>query len=242
MTAGIQVDSRGLNFLRGHVESRHSVRAFKRERVERSLIQSALEVAFRSPSWCNTQPWHVVVTDADGTEDFRRALSDHAAAAAPEPDFPFPASYTGVYHERRLETALRLYDAVGIPRGDRSASGRQTAKNFELFGAPHVAIISTERELGVYGAVDCGVFLGNLLLALRALGLGAVPQAALAAFSPFVRDWFDLPDSRSIVCGVSFGWEDEADPANAFRTPRASTHHMTTWVDQRREAAHSSHA
>jgi len=41
--------------------------------------------------------------------------------------------------------------------GDREASKRQTLENFRMFGAPHVAIITTERKLGTYGVLDCGL-------------------------------------------------------------------------------------
>jgi len=197
------------------LRERHSVRGFRPDPVDHEIIERMLAVAARSASWCNVQPWEVIVTEGQGTEDFREALRSKAGAADLEPDFPFPARYTGVFHERRLETALRLYDAVGVPRGDRAASSRQTARNFELFGAPHVAIITTEADLGVYGAVDCGIFIGNLLL---------------AAYSPVVRKHFGLADTRRVVCGISFGWEDVEHPANAFRTSREATSALVTWA------------
>jgi proline dehydrogenase len=45
---------------------------------------------------------------------------------------------------------LRFWKVV---RGDREASGRQARENFRLFGAPHVAIVTTDAALGTYGAV-----------------------------------------------------------------------------------------
>lgn len=209
---------------------RHSARAFRPDPVPRAVMESAFELARCAPSWCNTQPWEIVVTEGEGTERFRKGLLEQVGSVPPQPDFPFPVSYSGRYRERRLETALQLYDAVGIPRGDRRASSAQTIKNFELFGAPHVALITTEAELGVYGAVDCGVFLAALLLALQGHGVAAVPQAALAAYAPFVREHFDLPESRLVVCGVSMGWKDDLHPSNAFRTSREELPSFVRWV------------
>jgi nitroreductase len=219
------------NGLRELLRRRHSARAFLNEPVPRALIESALEVAAQSPSWCNTQPWQVVVTNGKGTEAFRKALSDHAVSAETEPDFAFPARYAGVYQERRLETAFQLYDSVGIARGDRDASAGQAAKNFELFGAPHAVLVTTEADLGVYGAVDCGIFTGSFLLALEGLGIAAVPQAALAAYAPFIREYFGLPDTRRVLCGISLGWKDEEHQANTFRTGRAQVSDFVRWVD-----------
>jgi nitroreductase len=125
-----------------------------------------------------------------------------------------------------------LYGAVGIARGDRQASAQQARRNFELFDAPHVAIITSAAELGVYGAVDCGVYLATFLYALDSLGLGAVPQAALANHSPFIREHFDIPEDQRVLCGVSFGYRDDSHPANQFRTQRAAIAETTRWVSE----------
>jgi nitroreductase len=171
------------------------------------------------------------VTEREGTERFRAALAAHAATAELTPDFPFPQQYSGVYLERRRECGLQLYESVGIAKGDRAESAKQAAKNFELFGAPHAAIVTTEAELGVYGAIDCGLYVQTFLLAAQSLGLGAIPQAALAAYAPFIREFFNLPDNRLIVCGMSFGWPDHDHPANGFRTRRATVDDTVTWAN-----------
>jgi nitroreductase len=213
------------------LEQRWSCRAFMAEPVPRETITQVLDLARQSPSWCNTQPWNVLITEGDGTERFRKALAEQAATTEPAPDFPFPEQYSGVHLDRRRECGFQLYESVGIAKGDRAASARQAAKNFELFGAPHAAIVTTEAELGVYGAVDCGLFVQTFLLAAQSLGLGAIPQAALAAYAPFMREYFDLPENRLIVCGISFGWPEHRHPVNRFRTRRAAVEEITRWID-----------
>lgn len=221
-----------LEVLRGLLTRRHSVRAYRPDPVPQELILEAVGVAARAPSWCNVQPWRLHVTEGDGTEQFRATLAAEFAmggASSKQPDFPFPTAYTDVYRERRFETAMRLYDAVGVPRGNRAASARQTAQNFNLFGAPHVAILTSEANLGVYGAVDCGLFLGSLLVAFEAVGVAAIAQAAIALYSPRVREYFDIPDTRLVVCAISFGWEDTGHPANNFRTDRVTADEIVAW-------------
>lgn len=213
------------------LEGRWSCRSFLPDPVPREIITRILDLARRSPSDCNTQPWHVLITAGEGTERFRAALSAHASTVKIQPDFPFPTRYSGVYLKRRMECGLQLYKSVGVAMGDRAASAKQAAKNFELFGAPHAAVITTEAELGVYGAIDCGLYLQSFLLAAQSLGVGAVPQAALAAYAPFIRAHFGLPSNRLIVCGVSFGWPDHRHPVNGFRTSRASVEETVTWVE-----------
>ncbi|HEX8472971.1 MAG TPA: nitroreductase family protein [Pyrinomonadaceae bacterium] len=213
------------------LEGRWSCRGFLPDPVSRETITRILDLARRSPSDCNTQPWHVFITVGEGTERFRAALSAHAPAVESNPDFSHPTRYPNPYLRRRMECAFQLYSSVGIAMADRAASAKQVAKNFEFFGAPHAAIITTEAELGVYGAIDCGLYLQTFLLAAHSLGLGAVPQAALANYAPFIRKYFDLPGNRLIVCGVSFGWPDHDHPANSFRTSRVSVEETVTWVE-----------
>ncbi|MDI9953286.1 nitroreductase [Rhodococcus sp. IEGM 1305] len=215
--------------LRSLMVSRRSTRGFTAEPVARDRIETLLDLARLAPSWCNTQPWRVVVTEGIGTERFRSALAEHTTVHAPRPDFAFPTMYSGITAERRRRCARQLYDAVGVEWGDYDASAREAARNFEFFGAPHVAVVSSPTELGTYGAVDCGVYTQSFLLAAESLGLGAVPQAAIAVHSDFVRKHLGIPADYSVVCGISFGHRDEAHPANTFRTPRTSTEDYVLW-------------
>ena len=158
------------------------------------------------------------------------ALHEHAAAGlADAPDIPFPPGYAGVYRDRRRVCGYQLYGALGIERGDRERTAAQTHENFRFFGAPHFALITTDRALGPYGSLDCGGYVSTFLLAAQSLGLGAIPQAAVAAHSAWLRDYLGLSDDRSVVCGISFGYADPAHPANGFRTERAALGEAVQW-------------
>ena len=202
---------------------RRSCRGFLGKPVPQPLLAEILETAQRTASWCNSQPWQVIVTYGEATEGFRNALYAHAASEAPgEPDFAFPREYRGTYRDRRRDAGYRLYEAVGIGREDAVGRARQSLENFRLFGAPHVAIISSDEALGPYGAVDCGGYVANFLMAAQAAGIATIPQAAFAYHSPFVRQYFNLGEDRRIVCGISFGYPDPDHPANTVVTDRAS--------------------
>ncbi|MBC7165178.1 MAG: nitroreductase [Roseovarius sp.] len=201
--------------------ARYSCRGFRPDPVPEEVIARIVTAAGRAPSWCNAQPWQVVVTQGDETARFRAALLAEVARGAPLPDLARPESYPGVYGTRRRECGMQLYEAVGIARDDRAARAEQSMENFRLFGAPHVAIVHSEAELGPYGAIDCGGFVSIFMLAATALGLGSVAQASVVSYAPFIRAHFELPETRLIVCAISFGWPDPDHPANSFRTTRA---------------------
>ena len=72
------------------------------------------------------------------------------------------------------------------------------------------------------GAMDTGGFVTAFMLAATALGVGSIAQASVAAYAPFIRAHFALPETRHMLCAISFGWPDPDHPANGFRTTRAA--------------------
>jgi nitroreductase len=214
------------------LNERYSVRAFLPREVPRATIEHVLRVAQRTASWCNSQPWQVVIASGEAKERFRKAIYAEAASGAPhDSDFPYPREYLGVYLERRRESGFQLYNTLGIPRGDKVAYAQQALENYNFFGAPHVAIIHTTEPLGVYGAVDCGAYVSNFMLAAQALGLGTIAQAALARHSGLIRRHFNLGEDRRVVCGISFGFADHEHKINSYRTSRAALADVVTFVD-----------
>jgi len=210
--------------------ARHSCRAFLPEPVPRATIARILDLAQRTASWCNCQPWQVAITEGAGTERLRAALQQRAEQAGFTPDFPFPREYQGEYLARRRESGFQLYGAVGVARGDREAYRRQEMRNFQLFDAPHVAIITTDEALGEYGAMDCGGYVANFLLAAQANGVATVAQASLAMYPEVLREVLGLAPDRRVVCGISFGYADTSHPANSYRTRRAEQAETVSWV------------
>ena len=211
------------------LRARYSCRAYRPDPVPQETIAAALADAQHVPSWCNSQPWQVIACGLQETARFATALHDHVGTARHESDIPFPERYEGVYKTRRSICGWQLYDAVGVERGDRGASAAQMRENFRLFGAPNFLLITTPKALGAYGALDCGAYVTALCLALQARGVATVPMASTAGFAPFVRDWFDIPDDRAVLCGVALGFADIDHPANGFRTERAPQEEVVTW-------------
>ncbi|MGH1565434.1 nitroreductase [Mumia sp. DW29H23] len=210
---------------------RWSCRAFRGDAVPEATLREVLALAQRTPSWCNTQPWHVHVVSGEATARFAESLTAHVRANPPSSDLPMPQEYTGVYQQRRRESGFALYESLGIERSDLHARGQQMLKNYAFFGAPHVAVVTTDRAQGVYGAIDCGGYVTNLVNAAHAHGVATVPQAAIAMFSDHVRAFLGLPDDRLVVCAVALGFADQDHPVNAFRTTRATVDEVVTFVD-----------
>ncbi|MFL4472066.1 nitroreductase [Tateyamaria armeniaca] len=219
----------GYDTLTDLLRARFSCRAFLDTPVPQDKIARIVQAARHVPSWCNAQPWQLIITSGAATDAFREALFTAASTTPPAPDLPWPEGYPGVYGDRRRACGFQLYDAVGIEKGDRAASGRQMMENYRLFGAPHVAIVTAPKALGPYGAMDTGGFVTAFCLAAQALGVASIPQAAIAAQALFVRNHFDIPEDAMILCAISFGYADPNHPANNLRTARAEVEDIVDW-------------
>lgn len=214
------------------LQQRHSCRAFRTEPVPRGQILQILQTAQRTASWCNAQPWRAhIVSGAplQGLQNDLMARSQSGVPAAPELDWP--QEYRGVYRQRRRECGWALYRAVGIQAGDREASSHQSQENFRCFGAPHLVVVTSEAALGTHGVMDCGAWVANFMLSAAALNIATIAQASIASWPDLLRRHLDIEPDRHVVCGIAFGFEDEAHPANHFRTQRAPLDEVVHWVE-----------
>ena len=204
------------------MDNRYSCRAYLSKEVTNENINQIVSTASKVPTWCNAQPWSVLVTKGNQTKAFSKALVDAVKSGPMNPDFDWPKQYTGEYQARRRVCGYQLYESLGIAREDRKSRAEQMMQNFKFFGAPHVAIITTESDLGPYGAMDCGGFIALFALAARALGVASVVQASVTGYAPIIRSHFRIPENRLIQTAITFGYENKDHPANGFRTQRAA--------------------
>jgi nitroreductase len=199
---------------------RRSYRAFKPDPIPDETLHRVFAAAQAAPSWCNTQPWRVVVTKPPATQALAEALRAAAKSGFPRSEVPFPLDYPTPYKERRVQCGAALYTAMGIARDDKAGRYDAWLRNYALFDAPHVAIVSCDRRLGPYIYVDVGVWLGYVLTAAAALGLETCPMASVAAYPDVLRTHLSLSETDVTLFGLVLGHADEAAPANACRTSR----------------------
>jgi len=201
-------------------EQRASRRAFRAEPIARATLVELFAAAQRAPSWCNVQPWRVVVTEPPRTQQLAAAMVAAARGGFPSAEIPFPLDYPSPYREHRVACGVALYQAMGIARDDKAARYDAWLRNYDFFGAPHVAIVACDRRLGPYAYVDVGVWLGYVLTAAAALGVDTCPMASVAAYPDALRAQLPIADTDVILFGLALGHADDAAPANRCRTTR----------------------
>jgi nitroreductase len=203
------------------VTERRSVRAFLPEAVAQSELESIFGLAQRAPSNCNTQPWQVAVASGQSIESLRSKILPAFSAGEWTMDFPYDGKYQGAYKDRQYKAAADLYDALGITRENKVARNEQFMKNYEFFGAPHVAFLFLPEPFGLREAADLGMYAQTLMLSIAAHGLASCPQTALSFNCDLVRQELNIDPANKLLFGLSFGFEDTKHAANTCRTDRA---------------------
>jgi nitroreductase len=128
--------------------------------------------------------------------------------------------YRGVYRDRQIDAAIRLFAAQGVERHDKAARMRSFLRNYAFFGAPHAAFLFIPPDGGLREAADCGKFAQTFMLALAAAGVGSCPQGSLSDYPQIVRATLGLEEEGKLLMGISFGYADPADPTSEVRPAR----------------------
>ena len=203
------------------LRQRRSVRGYRPDPVPQAVLDEVFGLAQLAPSNCNIQPWKVFVASGAMRDELRHRMVEHVSRGDPiQPDFEHLPNFEGVYRKRQVDCAVELYNNMGIARDDREGRARASLRNFELFDAPHVAFIGMERQFGVTVALDVGMYIQTLMLVMTSFGIGSCAQGSMRYYPQDVRDLFGEPDSTAILCGISFGYEDESVAANRTRVGR----------------------
>jgi nitroreductase len=214
--------------------SRRSVRAFLPAPVPRAVVEHILAVASRAPSGTNMQPWCVYVVAGEAKDKLSRAILAANEAGGEEHTRPqkfYPDAFFEPYLSRRRAVGWGLYGLLGIGKGDRAQMKAQRAQNYLFFGAPVGMFFSIDARLEIGSWLDYGMFIQNIMTSARGHGLHTCPQAAFADYHKIIRAHLGIPDSHTVICGLSLGYEDKEAIVNTLRTDRAPVREFAHFVD-----------
>jgi len=193
-----------------------STRRFLNLDVDRAVLERVLDNARFAPSGGNRQGWRVVVvTDPD----MRRRLRE---------------LYESPWDEYMIQTggraALDAGEASGLPAGRlRMLEGAdEFAHTFDRVPVHLVICVeidalaivdSTLDRPSIAGGASIYPFVQNILLGLRAEGLGAAFTTLLTPAEEEVRKLLALPDGIALAGHISVGHRADPWPARLSRRP-----------------------
>ena len=214
------------------IRERYSVRGFQPQEVDEGIIRDVLEIARLSPSNGNSQPWHIAVVSGNARAKLEKAIFSHIAnGGRPNPHFPPGGKgLTGAYKDRQRACGFSYYSTMGVERNDEKGRMELAALNWKFFGAPHALFLSMPKTMHRANAIDLGIMMQSLMLLFAERGIATCPQGALAAFPDQVKDVVSIPEENAILCGMSFGYEEEGAHINTVRMEREPLEKIATFA------------
>jgi nitroreductase len=193
-----------------------STRVFTDQAPPRETIERVLENARFAPSGGNRQGWRVVVvTDADKRRRLRELYE------------PAWADYTERTGMRRLLDSGDT-DVVSPGRMKMLRRADEYARTFDRVPVHLVicvqidalAIVDSSLERpSIVGGASVYPFVQNVLLGLRAEGLGASFTTLLTPAEDEVRELLAIPDGVAVAGHISVGYREDPWPKKLSRNP-----------------------
>ena len=215
------------------MKNRRSIRGYKSEPIPDDVITEILDLARRSPSSVNSQPWEFVVLTGESLEIVRRTNVEQTLAGAQMlPDVPAQL-YTGRYRERQVELGKVFYGLMHIERGNQEGKLQWHLRGMRFFDAPAVILIcldesvySRESQLPLF---DAGLVTQSIVLLALGHGLGTCIQGISVAYPEALKRALDIPPSKRFIVSIALGYPDWDFPVNAVETNRDSLEVFVTW-------------
>ncbi len=189
-------------------------RDFKSDPVPRELLVRALDAARFAPSGGNRQGWRVVVVEDPGR---RTALRDLY--------LPRWRAYLEQTGGARMLADPASFDARRvrmIRRADEYAASLEQVPLHILVGVRLEDLAVTDADLprqSIVGGASVYPFVQNLLLALRAEGLGAAMTTLLVPAEAEVKQLLEIPEEIALAAHIGVGYRADAWPKQLARRP-----------------------
>lgn len=212
------------------IRSRKSIRGFKPDPIPKGILKEILDIARRTPSAMNTQPWNITVVTGEVLDNIRKGnIEMLAAGAEPNPDLP-STPYEGIYRQRQVDIAIQIFKLMGIAREDKVKRAEWRQRGYRFFDAPAAIILSMDRSVDkLLSHLDIGALMQTICLAALNYGLGTCIANHGIMFPEVVRRFTPIPESDEIVISIAIGYPDWDFPANKLESEREPLENFATW-------------
>ena len=201
------------------VLSRRSIRAFTSEPIDNQIIKDLLNLAARSPSGGNLQPWKIYVINDRSMKKFIEFQAKWNQPEVPAYDI-YPSNLKEPYITSRYQLGETMYELLNIPRDDKEARLKQVMRNFQFFDAPAALFCFVDKQMGPPQWSDLGMFLQTFMLLAQEVGVDTCAQEAWAMKNDSVSEFVGASESDILFCGVAMGYKDKSASINKLSSER----------------------
>lgn len=216
--------------IREAIQSRKSIRGYRPEPVPKAILKEILEIATRSPSGMNTQPWEIIVITGKTLDDLRQANVKMLTSGVQPKLNVFRRPFEGVYRQRQVDLAVQLFGLMGIAREDKEKRAQWMERGFRFFDAPAAIILSIDASLNEELAlIDIGILCQSICLIALHYGLATCIEDQGIMYPEVLRERLGIPESKRIPICIAIGYPDWNFPANKVESKRESIENVTAW-------------
>jgi nitroreductase len=164
------------------LRERRSIGKVRPEMPPREAIEQIIEAAGWAPNHYRTAPWRFVVLAGEARGHIGDVMARSLGGRLEDPDNPECQQLV----ERERRKPLRAPVVIAVAAVPSSAA----------------KVRENEEVAATAAAVE------NMLIAARALGLGAMWRTGAPAYDPAVKDALGLPENAHLVAFVYVGYPD----------------------------------
>jgi nitroreductase len=186
------------------IETRRSIRKFKKDLIAKDAIQTILNAAILAPSGKNKQPWRFIVVQGEKRAEMVSLMRKGIAAMKEQGE--------------------------GAGSSERSAKIMEHAPVtifvFNPYGIHPDVVRSLDQVISdVVDIQSIGASIQNMLLAAQELGIGSVWICDVFYGYRELCEW--MGEDCQMIAAVSFGYPDESPAAR----PRKPVEEVTRWME-----------
>jgi nitroreductase len=205
------------------VSNVRAMRRLKSDPVPRDLLMKVLNAGVQAPSGMNTQPWKFVVIE---DPERKRWFAERYGQA--------------------IESRMPAMPADPAKRADEPVHPMISAMFYQMdhmHEAPYLVLVCGERDWPFKVAQEGRVGLAppnfgavypcvqNVLLACRAVGLGAALTTMHQCFEEELHAYFGIPDTFGVVVTIPIGWP-MGNFGSVTRIPAEEKTFFDRWEDE----------
>jgi nitroreductase len=198
--------------------ARHSVRDFSSKSVPRETVIKILEVATRSPSGGNSQPWEVFVASGATMERIRKAYLERFQSGSGGPPPGGPPPQPAYIQERMATIRNERLKLLGLDPDDPESGKVFLEWGSRLFGTPVLAVICMDKALS--SNLDIGLFVQTICLAAQGYGVDSFIAGSFLSHRDVLRQELEIPENLNIIAGIGLGYPNPDAIINTYRSPR----------------------
>ena len=196
----------------------HSARAFLPKPVPEETLKEIISTALLTPSWANSQPWHIYVASGKTLEEIRNGYITNNKEGK--------KGYSDLQYGKRTAFSEKCQKNMGNVKEKLSKILKSENQNelweanHILFNAPTMVYITIPKKRVDFCIFDAGAIEMSIILSALDQGVDSVAAYHSIKYPDILRKYMNIPDDEDIVMGIALGYEDKNNILSQIRTER----------------------